>query len=141
MIEVNYLAIVVATVGAMALGFAWYQPALFGKIWIREMGYSEKELKEDQKKMGKYYGMSFVVTVLMAYVLNHVIGLSMAFYNYAPIMTGITSAFWMWLGFVAPVQVTGVIFSRERNWKLLKINTGYQLVSLLVMGIVIGFMG
>lgn len=46
----------------------------------------------------------------------------------------------MWLGFVMPVQVTTTIFSDKKNWKLFAIDTGYQLVSLLGMGLVLGMM-
>lgn len=54
-------------------------------------------------------------------------------------MIGITSAFWMWLGFIMPVQATDVLFSKK-PFKLFAINTCYQLASLLGMGIVIGLL-
>ena len=34
--EINWVAVVVAMVGAMATGFIWYSPALFVKPWMRE---------------------------------------------------------------------------------------------------------
>lgn len=53
------------------------------------------------------------------------------------LQTGLTSAFWMWLGFVMTVQLTGTIFG-DKNFKLFAIDTGYQLVALLGMGVVLG---
>ena len=49
------------------------------------------------------------------------------------------SAFYMWLGFVLPIQATDQIFGKK-NFKLLAINSGYQLLALLAMGLVIGFL-
>ena len=139
MIEVNYVAILIAAVASMAVGFLWYNPILFGKAWMKEKGYSAEELKREQKKMGKYYGISFVLALLTAYILNHVMVLSENFFHYSMLSTGLNTAFWMWLGFVMPVQAADQIFG-EKKWKLWGINTGYQLAALLVMGLIIGWM-
>jgi len=42
----------------------------------------------------------------------------------------------VWLGFVATVQLTGVLFAGQSK-KLFAINTGYQLVCYLVMGAIL----
>ena len=139
MIEVNYLAVLIAAVVSMVLGFLWYGP-LLGKPWMKEKGYTEESLKEEQSKMGMLYGVSFVLALLTAYVLSHVMMLSQNTFEYTMVMTGVTSAFFMWIGFVLPVQTTNTIFG-EQNWKLLAIDTGYQLCSVLAMGLVLGYMG
>ena len=135
-IQVNLLAVLVAGVVSMALGFLWYSPMVLGKPWMKEKGYTPEALKKEQKQMGKYYGISFLVSLITAYVLSHVISLSGAFYHYSMLQTGITSAFWVWLGFMMPVQLTATIFG-GKNWKLLGIDTGYQLVSIIAMGVVL----
>lgn len=140
MIEVNYLAVFIAAILSMVIGFAWYSPVLFGKPWMKLMGYNSEDLKKEQKKMGKLYGISFILSLVMAYVLAHVMVLSMSFYDYTAVMTGITSAFWMWLGFIMPVQATMTIFSTNKNFTLFAINTGYQLAVVLAMGVILGIM-
>jgi polyferredoxin len=35
LLEVNYLAVLVATVVTMVLGFLWYSPVLFGHAWAK----------------------------------------------------------------------------------------------------------
>jgi hypothetical protein len=35
LLEVNYLAVLVATVVTMVLGFLWYSPVLFGRAWAK----------------------------------------------------------------------------------------------------------
>lgn len=137
-VEVNYLAVLLAGVVSMVLGFLWYSPILLGKPWMKERGMSAESLKKSQKEMGKWYGLSFVVSLITAYVLSHVMTLSINFFQYEALSAGLTTAFWMWLGFVMPVQLTAMIFSDKKNWKLFGIDTGYQLVSLLGMGVVLG---
>ena len=140
LIQVNYIAVVAAGIASMILGFLWYSPYVLGKQWMKEKGLTAEKLKSDQKEMGMLYGISFVVSLVMAYVLSHVMALSQNFYAYPAVQTGLTSAFFMWIGFMMPVQVTGTIFSDNKNWKLFGIDTGYQLVSVLAMGVVLGLL-
>lgn len=139
-VDVNYLAVLLAAVVSMVLGFLWYSPILLGKPWMKERGFTPEGLKNAQKGMAKLYGISFVVSLVTAYVLAHVMALSGAFYHYPKIQTGLTTGFWVWLGFMMPIQVTATIFSDKKNWKLFAIDTGYQLVSILGMGIVISLL-
>jgi hypothetical protein len=37
--SLNWLAILVAAISTMVVGFLWYSPLLFAKAWMREMGY------------------------------------------------------------------------------------------------------
>ncbi len=138
-VEVNYLAVFVASVVSMGVGFVWYT-VLFGKSWMKLMGYTKASMEEARKGMGKTYAISFAFTLLMAYMLFHVMVFSDNYYHYTKLMTGFASAFSMWLGFVAPVQATDVLFG-GKTWKLFWINTGYQLASLLAMGLTMAMMG
>lgn len=141
-IQVNYISVFVAAIVSMAAGFLWYSPVLFAKPWMKLMGFTADGLKKMQKEMSMMYGLSFVLSLLTAYVLFHIMTLSINFFHYSKISTGLISAFWIWLGFVMPVQVTGVIFGQKGvgkdQWSLLAINTGYQLAALLLMGATIG---
>ncbi len=135
-IEVNYIALVAAGVVSMVVGFLWYGPMLFAKPWMKLMGHSAETMKKAQKEMGKYYALSFAASLLTAFVISHTLTLSENFYHYPPLSTALNTAFWVWLGFVMPVQLTDTIFG-SKKWKLFAINTGYQLVSLLAMALVI----
>lgn len=138
-IEVNYIAVLAAGVVSMVVGFLWYSPMLFGKPWSKLMGYTAETMKKAQKEMGKYYVLSFVASLLTAFVISHVLTLSDNFFHYAKLSTALNTAFWMWLGFVMPVQLTDTIFG-SKKWRLFAINTGYQLVSLLAMALVIVYL-
>jgi hypothetical protein len=140
MVQVNYVAVLVAAIVSMVIGFVWYSPILFAKPWMKEMGYKSSGMKDMQKKMGPMYGLSFLASLLMAYVLTHVIAslANDAVYKLG-LSLGLKAAFWSWLGFIMPVQLTDVIFG-GKSWKLFLMNTGYQLVSVLGMGVVLGMM-
>jgi hypothetical protein len=139
MIEVNLFAVLLAAVASMGVGFLWYSPMMFGKPWMKLMGLTMKDMNSAKKEMGKLYALSFVASIVTAYVLSHVMTLSSNFYDYDQMMTGMTSAFWMWLGFIAPVQLTDTIFGGKK-WKLFALNTGYQLVAVMAMGVVLALL-
>ena len=133
--QINLIQCLIAAITSMAVGFLWYSPILLGKPWMKEMGLTADKLKSKQKEMGKLYGLSFIIALITAYLLSYVMLLSES--DFGSIITnGITTAILMWLGFIMPVQLTDQIFG-SKNWKLFMINTGYQLVSLIMMGIVI----
>lgn len=138
-VDINFIAVLLAAVVFMGIGFLWYHPMVLGKPWMKEKGLSADDLKKAQKEMGKFYGVAFVAGLLTAYVLAHVMVMAENFFHYSMLSTGLTSAFWMWLGFVMPTQLGATIFG-SKNWKLFGIDTGYQLVGLLAMGVVIALL-
>lgn len=139
MVDINYLGVLLAAVVAMAFGFLWYSPMILGKPWMKERKITPESMKKSQKEMGKWYGLSFVGSLITAYVLAHVMFLSANYFNYPMLQTGLNTAFWIWFGFVMPVQLTATIFG-DKNFKLFAIDTGYQFVALLGMGIVLALL-
>lgn len=138
-VPVDYVNILLAGIASMAVGFLWYSKLVFGVPWMQLKGYTPETLKVAQAKMGKLYAISFVLSLLMAYMLSHVTVLSTVFFGNNVLQAALTSAFFMWLGFVMPVQFTAQMFG-EQKWKLFGIDTGYQLASLLAMGLLIGWL-
>lgn len=135
-ISINIIPIAIAGVASMALGFIWYSPYVLGKPWMKLMGYTTESLKEAQKQMGNLYLVSFIAALLTAYVLSNAINISAEYFRVTRLDAGLSTAFWMWAGFIAPVQLTDVIFGNKK-WKLWAINTGYQLAAIMLMGIII----
>jgi hypothetical protein len=133
--SLNWVAILVAAVSTMVVGFLWYSPLLFAKPWMREMGYdpNDKAKTEEMKKSaGRAYGGSFVASLISAFTLALILhGLRAEDWHF-----GIMASFHIWLGFVATVQFTGALFMKQ-SMKLFAINTGYQLVCYLVMGVIL----
>lgn len=138
-VPVNYLAVILAAVASMGVGFLWYSPVLFAKPWMKEMGISAKDMEKGKDKANKMYMLSTIGALVTAFVLSHMIVFSLSYFRLSPVTTGLTTAFWVWLGFTAPVQMTEVLFG-GKSTRLFALNTGYQLVSLLAMGLVLGLM-
>ncbi len=133
--SLNWLAILVAAMSTMVVGFLWYSPLLFAKPWMKEMGYdpNDKAKTEEMKKnAGPAYGGSFVASLVSAFTLALILhGLRTVDLHF-----GLMASFHIWLGFVATVQFTGALFTKQ-SMKLFAINTGYQLVCYLVMGTIL----
>jgi hypothetical protein len=130
--SLNWLAVLVAAISTMVVGFLWYSPLLFAKPWMREMGYdpNDKAKTDEMKKSaGPAYAGSMVAGLLSAFTLALILhGLRAEDLHF-----GIMASFHIWLGFVATVQFTNALFTKQ-SMKLFAINTGYQLVCYLVMG-------
>ena len=137
MIEINYLAMALVTLTIFALGAVWYSPLMFGKTWMKIMGcekYTKEELQAMQKKMGKFYLLQFAMTLFTVHVLYNLIHWTV---GGADGLRGIWVALFMWLGFVMPTQVSGVIWGNtEKKWwgRQLKISLSYSLFTMLFAG-------
>jgi Protein of unknown function (DUF1761) len=133
--SLNWLAILVAAVASIVLGFLWYSPLLFAKAWTREMGYDPNDkakMDEMRKSAGPAYAGSLVASLLSAFTLALILhGMRAESLHF-----GMMASFHIWLGFVATVQFTGALFAKQ-SMKLFAINTGYQLVCYLVMGAIL----
>ncbi len=131
MYGVNYVAVIVAAIAAMVIGYAWYGP-LFGKMWMKEAGVKPGDMKPNGSEMGKLYGIQYVAAAVMAYVLAVLFQMT----GTADVMTGFKMVFWLWLGFVAAASVGAVLFEKK-SWSYFGINTAYHLVTMLVMSAVL----
>lgn len=138
MLDINYLAVLVAAIAAVVLGGIWYGP-VFGKLWITLMGWTPKEIEEAKKKgMGKSYALTALGALVMAYVLAHfVVGWAMATIAQSAVFIGLQTGFWLWLGIVLPVLLSSVLWEKK-SWKLYLLNVGYWLAVLLTMGAILG---
>ena len=132
---VNLWSVLAEAVSTMILGFLWYSPLLFAKPWTLAMGYDPNDkakMEEMRKGAGKLYGITFIASLISAFVLGKIIEITTV--NSVPY--GMKIGFAVWLGFVTTVQLTSTLF-KKRPIKLYLIDTGYQLVCYLVMGAIL----
>ena len=134
--NINLVGVVVAGLAGMVAGVLWYGP-LFGKAWVKLMGFTKEAMEEAKKKgMMSSYALGLAGQLATAYALSFLVASSLQYFggfSYALI-------FWVWLGITLPLHMTGVIWE-GKSWKLFALNSGYSLVQLLVMGGVINFLG
>ena len=129
---VNWLAVIVAAVAGIIIGFAWYAPPVFGGRWARASGI---ELPQPGQVQPTTYIGGVVTALVTAYVLAVLIrGLGAA-----NLVDGAIVGVVVWLGFVATWLASGVFFER-RSTEWWAINAGQAVVSLVVMGAIIGYL-
>ena len=74
---INLLAVLLAGFSAFILGGLWYSPVLFLKPWMRATGLTEAELQASHP--AKVYGLSFMLSLLAAFVFAMFLGPAPAF--------------------------------------------------------------
>lgn len=133
--NMNLFAVLAAAIAAMVMGFAWYSPILFAKPWMREMGYDPNDkarIQEMQKSAGPAYVGSLIASLVSAFILA-------LFFHWLRVQSvefGLLIGFHVWLGFVATVQLTNALFTKQ-SMTLFAINSGYQLACYLAMGAIL----
>jgi len=125
-VSVNYLAITVAAIINLILGFLWYGP-LFGRRWMALSNITPQQMAGGS--IAKTTVGSFITALIMFYILSLVVDWSGA----KSIGAGAAAGWWMWLGFVGTVMLNSVLYER-RPVALYVLNTAYHLVSLIIGG-------
>jgi hypothetical protein len=127
--NLNWLAIIVAAVSAFVLGFFWYSPMLFAKRWMKENGFTDESMKG--ANMLKIFGLSFLLMLLASFNLAMFVGKD------AGASFGAIAGFLAGFGWVFTFMGVTYIFERK-SLALFLINACYSVVSLTVMGLIIG---
>src|SRR5262249_9677597 len=130
--QVNYLAVLVTGIAIFVLGGLWYSPVLFAKKWISLMGKSQDELKAASGSMPIAYLSVFVCGLLtsfaMAVILHHFTDLTA--------LRGAAVGVLCWLGFAGATSYGSGLFSMQPKLLWL-INSGYNLVSFVIAGVIL----
>jgi hypothetical protein len=128
-IHVNFLAVFVAACANYLIATVWYA-FLFGAIWKKLTGIS------DMKPAPMNMVIVFIGSLVMSFVLLHSIVFGNAYLGKGGIPGGLMGGFFGWLGFIAPVTLTNVIYEK-RPWKLWLLDNSFWVLSLLVMGAIL----
>jgi hypothetical protein len=128
--KVNYLAVIVAAVVHFIIGGLWYG-LIFANTFVEIVGRAQLEQMVADSHWSQYV-VAFVTSLLLVYILAHFI----QYTGSKTVAGGMQTAFWLWLGFVATTQLSGVIFE-QRKLGLYLLNIGYQLVACLICGAIL----
>ena len=129
-VPINWLALIVAAVVKFAIGAAWYAPQVFGKQWQAEIGMTQEQVRAN---MPRALVAEIITDLVLAFFLIYAV-------RYAGANTLLQGAFvglLVWVGFVATLTIPQVYYEK-RSWRLWSINNGYLVVSLIVMGAILG---
>jgi hypothetical protein len=128
-IPINWLAVIVAAIIRMAVGFVWYSPPLMLKPWQAVTGVTPETMRQG---LAKSMVIDVIASLIMAFALANIIGAS----GITDWLNGALAGFWVWLGFMATLMVS--LWGYEnRSLKLIAINLGNNLIALVLMGAVL----
>ena len=162
MVSINFVAVLVAALVPMIMGFIWYNPKTLGTAWMKAAGLEEEKMKEGFNAP-LVFGLSFVFSFLMAMSVNfmviHQFGVKssmllnpkdfedatsqvsidlanfMSKYgsNFRTFKHGVFHGTLVGLMFVLPIMATSAMFERK-SAKYVAINVGYWTICLAIMG-------
>lgn len=134
--SINYWAVSVCAVLAMALGALWYGP-LFGKAWLGIICPTPPDLearKKMQQGVAKLYVVQFLLTLFQAWVLAYYIA------GWQDV-SGLSQALWIWAAFIVPTVAASAMWNNDSakvSWARFLIQGGYQLVLFVLFGLILG---
>lgn len=126
---INYLAVFVAAILSFVIGGAWYSPVLFGNIWMKEMGFTEQDTKNSN--MAKIFGLSFILALIISFNLAAFLGPK------ADLGFGLAAGAAAGIGWVS-ASIGIVYLFGKKSLKLFLIDAGYQAVTYIIMGGLLG---
>ncbi|MFK6999738.1 DUF1761 domain-containing protein [Flavobacterium oreochromis] len=153
--HINVLSIIVASLVTLLTGFIWYNPKIFGTIWMLEAGITEEKMKKGN--MIKIFSLtlfySFLLSFIIAPAVNHEIGAMQAaggnandaaLIDFLKIHHGRFLSFkhgalhgsMLGIFFALPIIAINSLFE-QKSWKYIAINAGYWILSLGIMGAII----
>lgn len=138
--SINWLAVLVAGISSFVVGGIWYSPGLFGKAWMKDNNFTEEKIKNGGNK-GKIFGFTLVFSLLMTANLGMFLADGPADCP-AACVQHVDVGFGAMAGFLAGVWTFCAIAIHSlfelKPWRLILINGFYSLVSLTLMGSIIG---
>lgn len=126
---INWLAVAVAGISSFAVGGIWYAPAVFGKAWMTDSKLSQDEINQGNKS--KIFGFTAAFSILMA--VNLAMFLADAKTN---VSWGATAGFLAGIWTFCAIAIHSLF--ELKPWRHIFINGGYSVVSLTLMGAIIG---
>ncbi|MGE6353267.1 DUF1761 domain-containing protein [Flavobacterium sp. NPDC079362] len=154
--EIKPIALFLSALVTLVVGFIWYNPKVFGTIWMRENNLTQEELRKGNmlKIFGLTYIFSLMITVTLMSLTIHQTGAVgmvggpplidsakpsfaafMADYGmaYRTFKHGALHGFMSGLLFAFPIIGINGLFERK-SWKYIFIHAGFWVITLTLMG-------
>lgn len=154
--EMNWIAIFVSALTTLAVGFIWYNPKVFGTIWMKETGLTQEGLQNGN--MLKIFGLTYIFSLLIVFIemsvtihqtgamgmIGGAMKINEALPSFKAFMADYGTAFRTFkhgalhgfisgLFFALPIIGINGLFERK-SWKYIFIHAGFWIVSLTIIG-------
>jgi uncharacterized membrane protein YpjA len=134
-VHINLWGVLAGGVASMVIGMIYYADQLFGKEWKK---LAKIDGKRFEKEMPKVMPMVFIAAVITAYVVAYFTFLYHNFFQTSWIEAGVVTALILWLGLAATTVYVHNSLD-QRPSKLTAISLGNRLLSILAMGLLVGW--
>lgn len=131
--EINYWAVVVATLSTMVVGTIWYTPKVFGNRWMK----LAKVTPGSGSSAVAPILVTLVVSFISAWVLAGATTIAFHFYGGSYLVAALVTGILLWAGFTATRFITHDAFE-GRPSALTVMNISHELVTVVVMALIIG---
>ena len=161
MLHINFLAVLVAALIPMIIGFIWYNPKVLGTAWMKAAGMTEEKMKGANMALifGLTFVFSFFVAMAMSFVTIHQSGMQSSLLTQGVDLNDISTPIGAYFadymvrygnnfrtfkhgalhgtitGIMLALPIIGVnaLFERK-GFKYIAINAGFWIVCLALMG-------
>jgi hypothetical protein len=125
-ISINHWAVIVAALIRLVVAAAWFSPPAFQTPWRQLVGMDEATMKAG---LPRAIAGDVIGCLIMAFVLVHAV----VYAGASSVWQGAAVGFFNWLGFIAVLQASETMHE-QRPLRSFAINTGYNLIALVLMG-------
>lgn len=130
--KVNWVAVLVATLGSFLVGSIWYAPPVFGKIWMKSLGLKKKDLERGNM------AVTFALTGVLAFVAATGLATLMSALVFKNWQQGAVLGALVGSVFTATSRGIHMLFERKGGLDLFVINAGHDIVFMTLAGAIIG---
>ena len=134
--DINHVAVILAVVAAMVVGFLFYMPAVFGRRWMELVGQTEESV-EGGSGPPLLYPIVIAAGFITAYALAGVTFLSYEFYGGGYLASALVSGWILWLAFTASRMLVHDLFD-TRSLQITALSALNELITITAMALVIG---
>ena len=132
--DINYWAVIVATLSTMVVGSVWYTPKVFGNRWMKLAKVTPGN--DANAAIGPIL-ITLVVSFSSAWVLAGASWIAFEFYGGSFLGAAVFTGLILWAGFTAARFITHDAFE-GRPAALTIMNIAHELVTVLVMSLILG---
>jgi biotin transporter BioY len=130
----NWLAVLVGAVVYFVIGALWFAPQVFGKPWMAAIGWDESRPRPEMNPVS-YVGPAifYLVSAIATGLLANATGTD-------NLTEGITLGLVVGVGYALVVTATDAVFdpNKPKPWNWFAISGAYHVVSLAIVGAIIG---
>lgn len=127
--HINWFATIVAALSSFMVGGLWYSKVLFQTAWMADNNFTQEQMKGGN--MAKIFGFTTMFSIIMAVNLAIFLSPSTTTVSWGA-EAGCLAGVWTF----SSIAIMSLF--ELKSWRLIFINGGYSLVSLVVMGAIIG---